>query len=283
MGHTLIFNVSMAVASIVWLLFAAKIIFCFKTCVREYNESAVTGCIYCAFTVLMMIITPWYAQWFPTGAQAAHYTAAVLHKLMVLLFTWRYVVQGINWDTFVPTWFVPYVGVLISNVVGAQLFIPLWPTVILIYGVGIYWIILVFMVARLCKRRIPEFARHSRAVMVAPASLCVIAYINVVSSPNMHLLWLFYTVMLVNLAYVVGCMPLFFSVPFSPGFAALTFPMAASTLASFRMADVLFDEGYMAVHSVVFQLAGIQMYITTAIIAFVLGGFGRMAFRSLLN
>lgn len=280
MGFTWIRNIAIVIASAVWLLYMAKLLLYWKTCAEEFKSSAVVASVYCAITVLLMIISPWYAQWSLLAAQIVHYTAAIIHTCLVALFTWRYVRGGIDWDTFVPTWFVAYVGVLISNVSGVDIFIPVVPMIILIYGVASYWIVLIPMVIRLKRRPVPEFALHSRAVMVAPASLCVIAYLNVVSTPRLGLAVFFYLLMLANLVYVAGNTPKFFSLPFSPSYAALTFPLAASTLASFRMSDFLLERGDLFLGNAVAQLAGIQMYAATAVIAFVVFNFARMGMRA---
>ena len=279
-GFTLLFDVSLSIAIVVLLLYTLKIIFHWKVCVEEFGNAA-SACVCCAFTVLLMIITPWFAQWSFTFAQIVHYIAVVLHMGMVALFTAQHVCKGIAPDTFLPTWYVPYVGALISNVVAADLFLPFWPQVILVYGIAIYWVLLIPMIIRLRRLPIPQYALHSRAVMVAPASLCVIAYINVASAPSIYWVSFFYLVMLANLAYVAWNIPKFFAVPFSQSYAALTFPMAASTLASFRMSDFLLEAGYTRIGYAVTQLAGIQMYFTTAVIVFVVFNFVRAGLRTL--
>ena len=70
---------------------------------------------------------------------------------------------------------------------------------------------------------------------------------------------------------------------FNPGFAGLTFPMAIGIVASTKMSAFLIAQGNESFGSIVKEISGIQIYITTAIIGFVLYNFARMLVRSYKN
>ena len=78
-------------------------------------------------------------------------------------------------------------------------------------------------------------------------------------------------------------MPKFFGFTFNPGFAGLTFPMAIGIVASTKMSAFLIAQGNESFGSIVKEISGIQIYITTAIIGFVLYNFARMLVRSYKN
>ena len=280
MGFPLIWHISMIAAVLIWILYIVKLVCHFKACACEY-QNTVTASMYSATGILLIIITPWLAQWFFTFAQILHYTGVALLLTLALYFTYRHVRVGINPNTFLPTWFVTYVGPMISNVVGVPLFIPVVPMVILIYGITLYFVLLILLLPRLRRHPIPEAAVHSRTVMIAPAGLVLIGYLNVMPNPHLVLAALFYLMMFTSLIYVVCNTPKFFVLPFFPGYAALTFPMAAGTLASFRMSDFLLELGHLNFSAALFQLAGIQMYVTTGIITFVIFNFARMGVRAM--
>ena len=70
---------------------------------------------------------------------------------------------------------------------------------------------------------------------------------------------------------------------FNPGFAGLTFPMAIGIVASTKMSAFLIAQGNESFGSIVKEISGIQIYITTAIIGFVLYNFARMLVKSYKN
>lgn len=79
---------------------------------------------------------------------------------------------------------------------------------------------------------------------------------------------------------IIYKMPGFFSFEFNPGFAGLTFPMAIGIVASTKMAGLLTAQGYEFLGNIAKQISGIQIYMTTAIISFVLYNFARILVRS---
>ena len=81
-----------------------------------------------------------------------------------------------------------------------------------------------------------------------------------------------------SLVFIIVKLPVFFAVPFAPGFAGLTFPMAIGIVASNKAAAFFTGAGQETLGYVVKQIAGIQIYLTTAIIGMVLFGFLKMLF-----
>lgn len=124
---------------------------------------------------------------------------------------------------------------------------------------------------------------HTQAIVLAPSSLCVVSYLNVIKEPNLILVSALYIAALCALAFIIYKIPAFFSFDFNPGFAGLTFPMAIGIVASIKMSAFLTAQGYEFLGSIVKELSGIQIYMTTAIISFVLYNFAKMLVKSYKN
>ena len=120
---------------------------------------------------------------------------------------------------------------------------------------------------------------HTMAVLLAPCSLCVVSYLNVIQNPNQIILYILYACVLASLTFIIIKLPKFFAFPFAPGFAGMTFPMAIGIVASNKMAGYLAGAGNEALAGVVTQISGIQIYLTTMIIGFVLLNFVMMALK----
>jgi exfoliative toxin A/B len=281
LGFVWVRNITMGVALLVWLAFFGKIVFAFKSFRAEY-EKVVPCSLYGAFSMLLMILTMWLYQWLPAVAKPLFLCAVFLHVAQILVFTFRNVLRGVMKETFLPCWFVTYNGIMVSTVVGFTHLSGLGK-IILYYGIGIYALIIVFMVIRLIRVPVAPQFLHTTPVVLAPVSLCLTTYCNVEQRPLGPVIAVLYVMLLLSLIYIIVNMPKYFAVPFNPGFAGLTFPMAIGCVASFRTAAWLGENGFSALSAVIKQISGLQTWLTTGIIAFVLFNFARMGLRALQN
>ena len=137
-----------------------------------------------------------------------------------------------------------------------------------------------FMVVRLLKHPLADPLFHTKAILLAPSSLCVVSYINIIKNPNPIVVYLLYLVVFVSILYVIANLTKFFSFSFHPGFAGLTFPMAIGTVATNKMAGFLGNQGFETLSGIIKQIGGIQLFITTGIITFVLFNFLMLLIKS---
>lgn len=175
-----------------------------------------------------------------------------------------------SWDTFVPSWFVTYNGIMVSTVVGGGMNEPLIGKIIVYYGITVYAVIIPFMVYRLVTKKINVNFYHTQAIVLAPCSLCLTSYVNFIENKNIYVIGALYICVLISLAFIIFKLPKFFSLGFTPAYAGLTFPMAIGTVASGKMAAVLTAMGQTGLSNVVKEIAGFQFYLTAMIIGYVL-------------
>ena len=135
------------------------------------------------------------------------------------------------------------------------------------------------MIWRLLNVEIKNAAYHTMAVLLAPCSLCVVSLINVNGQNNGFLLNFMYICVLVSLAFILFKLPDFFSFDFYPGYAGLTFPMAIGCVASQKMSGYLIEKGNESLGFAVNQLAGLQIFVTTMLVGYVMLMFLRMFLR----
>ena len=278
MGYTWIRHGTMWAATIILLLYIIKIVKFPKTCLKEY-QTVVPCSLYAAFTMITMILGSYYFDYIPALGKGLWAAAICIHAVHILIFTYRNVIAKRDINTFVPSWFVTYNGIMVSCVVGGAMNAAGVLKYIVYYGIAIYFVIVPIMIWRLLKVEVKAPVYHTMAVLLAPCSLCVVSYLNVVPNPNAALLYVLYGCVLASLLFIIIKLPKFFSFPFAPGFAGMTFPMAIGIVASTKMAGYLTGAGQEALAGVVKQISGIQIYLTTMIIGYVLLNFVIMALR----
>lgn len=260
------------VSIIIWFCYLLKIILCFNTCLDEYQKT-VPASLYAGFTMIMMLVGAYLFDYVPWLGKGIWLIAIIIHALHILIFTYKNVLKGVNIKTFVPSWFVTYNGIMVSCVVGAPMNMPELCSIIVYYGIAVLILIMPFMIYRLLKFPIEDGFYHTRAIVLAPSSLCVVSYINIISNPIPLVIYILYFIVFCCLVFVVINIKKFFSFKFHPGFAGLTFPMSIGIVASLKTGTFLTTLGFAGFGTAISQLAGFQIYMTTAIIAFVLHNF----------
>ncbi len=278
LGYSWVRNLCMAAGTIILLLYLIKIIRYPRTCLGEY-QNTIPCSLYAAFDMIMMILGSYYYTFVPALGAALLNAAICIHVVHILVFTYRNVIRERNINTTMPSWFVTYNGIMVSCVVGSEIGPRAVLTAITYYGIVIYLILIPIMIWRMLTVEVKPAVYHTMAVVLAPCSLCLVSYLNIISSPIPALVYFLYACVLASLLFIVVKLPKFFAFPFSPGFAGLTFPMAIGIVATNKMTAYLTAGGKESLAAMTGQLSGIQLYLTTMIIGYVLLNFVIMALR----
>ena len=279
MGYPAVRHMTMIAATIIWLLYAVKIIKYPKTCIKEY-QTVVPCSLYAAFCMILMILGSYYYDYVPGFGKGIWAAGIMMHIIHICVFTYRNVIKERNIHTFVPSWFVTYNGVMVSCVVGAGMGVNGLLKYIVYYGIAIYIILLPIMIWRLLTVEVKDAVYHTMAVVLAPCSLCLVSYLNIIEQPNSLIVYFLYVCVLASLLFIIVKLPKFFRYAFVPGYAGLTFPMAIGIVASSKMSAYLLKAAENeALSKAVAQIAGIQIYLTTMIVGYVLLNFVIMAMK----
>lgn len=276
LGFPFIRHLTIFFATIVVLAYLIKIIL-HPTVMKDEYKAPVTSSLYPGICMVSMVIGS-YIYTYNNFIGKGIWTIAIgFHILHIFIFTYLHFIKSRDINTFLPTWFVTYNGIMVSSVVGVGMNADKFLTFIVYYGIFIYFIILPIMIWRLIKFEIKDTMQHGTAILLGPCSLCIVSYINIIKEPNPILVWILYICVLLSLGYILIRLPKFFSYAFTPAFAGLTFPMAIGTVATQKMLVFLNETGgNEIIIKIIKQLEGIQIYLTTAIISFVLFNFIRL-------
>jgi len=279
LGYDWIRHITMWAAAVVLLCYIVKIIRFPKVFAGEYNNT-VPASLYAGFTMVTMILGSYIFEYQPAAGKAVFLAGLCIHAVHILVFTVRNVVMARNINTFVPSWFVTYNGIMVSCVVGGAMGIAPVLKVIVYYGIAVYFIIIPIMIYRLFTVEIKDAVYHTMAVILAPSSLCLVSYLNVIENPNAALVYILYACVLASLIFVISKLPKFFAYSFVPGFAGLTFPMAIGVVASNKMAGFMEGIGSGRFSNAAAQAGGIQIYLTSMLVGFVLLNFFMMFLKT---
>ena len=261
------------------ICYILKIVIYPGTCLKEYDQT-IPASLYGAFSMVLMVLGSFYYEIGLSFGRIIWFIAVAIHFIHIILFTLKHTFGNVlsrkNFIPMMPSWFVTYNGWMVACVTGGKMNAAPILKVITIYGCIIYLVLVPFMIWRLMNVEIKSAAYHTMAVLLAPCSLCVVSLVNVYGTPNSAILMVMYFCVLASLAFIIIKLPDFFSFQFYPGFAGLTFPMAIGVVASQKMAGYLTNAGNEAMANAVTQLSGLQIFLTTMLVGYVMLMFTRM-------
>lgn len=161
--------------------------------------------------------------------------AVVLHIGFFLVFSFSRL-RDPDLNHIVPSWFVPPIGIVVACLTLPDMRFLLLAKILLFFGLIAYAIMLPVVLYRLSVGSLIEDARKpTLAILAAPASLTLSGYLTLEISPDPLLVTaLFGIAVLMTISVYIMLLKLL-KLPFSPAFAAFTFPLAISATALFKM------------------------------------------------
>ena len=209
LGFDWVRHLSMWASTLVLLFYIAKIIIHPSAVKAEYSNT-VPASLYAGITMVTMILCSYYKVWFPTACKWIFITAVCVHAVHILVFLCRNVFKGVNLDTFVPSWFVTFNGIMVSLVAGPDMLPSAMAKAVLYWGLFIYTVTIPFMVWRLITREVKPGMLHTQAIVLAPCSLCLVSYLNIVKEPVRAVVMILYVCVILSLLFILVKLPRFF-------------------------------------------------------------------------
>ncbi len=155
LGYTWIRHITMMLSAIILIAYIIKIVTNFNVVKNEYSNT-VPASLYAGFTMITMILGSYVFDFSPTIGKAMWFVGLILHAIHIVIFTYRNVIKGVNIDTFLPSWFVTYNGIMVSTVVGGVMNEPTIGKIVVYYGIAVLIIIMPFMLYRLATTDIKD-------------------------------------------------------------------------------------------------------------------------------
>ncbi|WP_068081842.1 TDT family transporter [Polycladidibacter stylochi] len=230
----------------------------------------VVGSVVPTFAMALMAISNAVGLYWHTGAVALWFVAIALHLFFMAVFFYHRF-QNFQLGHMVPSWFVPPIGIVVADVAfpGGDFLVV--ANAILVFGMVSYAIMLPLMIYRLVYlHEVPDPAKPTIAIMAAPASLCLAGYLSVTASPSPVIIALLFGIAILMTVFIYLSFFKLLRLPFSPGFAAFTFPMVIGATALFKVAKWMMTHHDLAEFAYqVRGLAMLELFVATGIVGFV--------------
>ena len=216
-----------------WTLLVLKLLFAFDSVITQMKNPVIAS-VAPTFTmgtmVLASIIMPHYSiikyLWF---------VALALQILLFCYFVKTFILtKSFSLQTVLPSWLILFVGFGIAPVTFGHVY-PMLTQLIFWFGLVCYIVILPIVLIRLKKYTLVEATKPLLVILCAPASLLTVGYLEAFTTHSDILLYILFTLSQLLYIVVIIQMPKLLKLPFSPSYAAFTFPLVISGIAMERM------------------------------------------------
>lgn len=238
--------------------------------IKEELKHPVLGSVMPTLAMALMLQSKSLSIINPVAAEFLWLFAVQVHLLLLAGFAF-YRFRSFNLHHMVPSWFVPFVGICVAalTVPGPQHHGLAYG--LLVFGMINYAVLLPAMVYRLIFfPKIEDPAKPTIAVMAAPASLTLVAYLTLEQAPSLLLCSILLGIAILMTSIVYLAFFKLLRLPFSPAFASYTFPMSVGAAALYKVADSLAIYPSTQMYSEQIRLLAVtELVIATLIIAYV--------------
>ncbi len=244
----------------------------------------VLGSILPTLAMGMMVVSRALSTRAPAIGESVWLVAVALHLFFLAGFAWCQF-RSFTFSSMVPSWFVPPVGIVTAALTSPGGAFAPFADMLLLFGATSFALLLPVMVYRLIfHTEIADAAKPTIAILAAPASLSLAGYLSVEPKPSLILVAVLLGVaMLMTFVVYIGLFRLL-RLPFSPGYAAFTFPLVISATALFKAMDLF------AANPVTTGYAGLlrrmatgELIVAAFIVAYVTWLYVRAGGRALLR
>lgn len=199
--------------------------------IKEFKEQLkhpVVSSVLPTFTMALMLMSVFLKAYFNT--EILWYLAIFLHVLLIINYIIKVVLDRKMAKIF-PSIFIVFVGIVVASVTSPAFSKPIGQ-IAFYFGLISYGFLLPLVFYRLIKiKSMPNGAKPTIAIIAAPASLCLAGYLSAFETPSKTIVWFLLFIALSMTLYVLLKMSKLLKLPFSPGYAAYTFPFVISAIA----------------------------------------------------
>lgn len=219
-----------AIAAILGILLLCKAASHFDM-IKEDMKNPIMASVAGTFSMAIILLAAYVKPFLGNGAVYLWYLGIILHALLIVYFTLRFMVK-LNMKTVFASYFIVYVGIVVASVTA-----PAFGQTGL--GLGIFWfglacclILLGVVTARYIKHKeIPEPAKPLFCIYTAPVSLCLAGYMQSAEAKSLPLVVALLVLATVLYVMVLVQLPKLLKLPFYPSYSAFTFPVVISAIA----------------------------------------------------
>lgn len=221
-----------AIGAVVLILILLKVIF-YPDSVRNDFENPVILSSCGTFSMSLMIISTYLIPFTSVVAYGVWIIGVGLHILLMIYFTYRFIIRSFDINTVYPSWWIVYVGITMAAITANA------------YGINeidfIFFIIGFISMLVTTPLIFYRYIRHPNrinmnkpliCIFTALFSILIVGYLNSAENISMEFTMTLYIIACIFYIFALYKFIEYRHIEFYPSFAAFTFPFVISALAT---------------------------------------------------
>ena len=264
--------IGLTIATLLLLLILLRNILYPNTLISDFKNPTLSSTIV-TFDMTLMYIASIIMPQLPILGKGLWFIGVILHFVGTSIFLGIHLggipLRNFDINKMVPTWFIAPVGFCLITLTGESMGLPLIAEYSWYMGLVFYVILLPIMMYRLFfGERLSDDNVPSFGIMAAPPSLILASYLAFFHNPNPYILAIFFplSIFMTMLDYI--SMVRLFKVPFTPLYAAYTFPLAIGVSSELKSYDFIIQQ-YQHIDAMIFFILNLKLIIALMMISYV--------------
>ncbi len=185
------------------------------------------------FSMSLMILSTYIIQFNSTLAYAIWICGIALHILLMIYFTYHFIVNNFNISNVYPSYWIVFIGITMAAITSSVHGIEEIGFLFFIIGFIAMLITLPLVVYRYLKEpNVPDMNKPLICIFTAVLSILIVGYLNSAQCISIEFITILYIFACIFYIFALSKFIEYRNLDFYPSFAAFTFPFVISALAT---------------------------------------------------
>jgi len=192
------------------------------------------------FSMALMILSTYLTGFMPSFAYTIWIIGLALHILLMIYFTYRFIIRDFNINTYYPSYWIVFVGITMGAITAHVHGLKELGFIFFCIGFISMLITLPLMIYRYIKHNdIPDMNKPLICIYTALFSILIVGYINSTSFVSIEFLEVIYIIAFIAYLFSLYKFIEYRHLDFYPSFSAFTFPFVISAIATKQTSAIL--------------------------------------------
>ena len=228
-----------SVASVFLALMILKIIL-YPSDIKNDFKNPVIASNSGTFSMSLMILSTYLVGFMPTIGYGIWICGIALHILLIIYFTYHFIIRDFDISNVYPTYWIVYVGITMAAITAHIHGLKETGFIFFIFGFVSMIATVPLIIYRYYKHNeIPDVNKPLICISTAIFSILIVGYLNSVQNMSVGFLSVLYVIACICYIFAFYKLIEYRNLKFYPSFSAFTFPFVISALATKGVADVI--------------------------------------------
>ena len=185
------------------------------------------------FSMSLMLLSTYLSPFIPSIAYGVWILGVALHILLIIYFTYHFIMRKFDISTVYPSYWIVYIGITMGAITAHAHGLDEIAFIFFLFGFVAMIITLPLVIYRYLKHKdIPDANKPLICIFNAVLSILIVGYVNSYSNISVEFLEIMYIFACLFYIFALAKFIEYRNLDFYPSFAAFTFPFVISGLAT---------------------------------------------------